>query len=135
MPWKWRKKNPVYRFILDIPYALYYSIVPGPDALNEILQRGAAGGGMGTGLYWEPFRVSEEEYKEITDSWRTFNLRSVLGVRTGDIRDFSFVFDDEILAIPQHLDYIKRSVQKYETRFRKQQGAEQIAAARPGTAP
>ena len=28
MPWKWRKKNPVYRFILDIPYALYFSIFP-----------------------------------------------------------------------------------------------------------
>ena len=28
MPWKWRKKNPVYRFILDIHYALYFSIFP-----------------------------------------------------------------------------------------------------------
>jgi hypothetical protein len=120
MPWKRRKENPVFRFILDIPYALYFSIVPGREALNEVLRSGAAGGGMGTGLYWEPFEISEEEYKAITETWKTFDLRKVLKFRIEDFPDLSFVFDDEILAIPHHLDYVKRSSEKYGTQFWKQ---------------
>lgn len=117
LPWKWRKKNPVSRFILDIPYALYFSIVPGREALNEVLRSGSAGGGMGTGLYWEPFETTEQEYKEITDIWRTIDLREVLNIPAEKAPDLSFVFDDEILAIPRHLDYLKRSREKYEARF------------------
>ncbi len=117
MPWKWRKKNPLYRFILDIPYALYFSIVPGREALNEVLRSGSAGGGMGTGLYWEPFDISVNKYKKITEAWESFDLRKVLKLRVEDIPDLSFVFDDEILAVPNHLDYLKKSREKYETRF------------------
>ena len=120
MPWKWRKKNPLHRFILDIPYALYFSIVPGREALNEALRIGSSGGGMGAGMYWEPFEVTDDEYKEITNIWRTFDLRKVLKIRIEDIPDLSFVFDDEILAIPHHLDYLKRSSDKYHARFWKQ---------------
>ncbi len=127
MPWRWRKKNPVYRFILDIPYALYFSIVPGREALNEVLRSGSAGGGMGTGLYWDAFETTEEEYTGITEIWRTFDLREVLKFRVEDIPDLSFVFDDEILAIPHHLDYLRRSREKYEARFWKQK-AEQGGA-------
>ena len=130
MPWKWRKKNPVYRFILDIPYALYFSIVPGRDALNEVLRSGSAGGVMGTGLYWDPFEVAEEEYEEITDHWRTFDLRKVLKFRVENMPDLSFVFDDEILAVPHHLDYIRASHAKYEARFWKPK-AEQAVDGNP----
>ena len=36
IPWRRRKRNLVHRFILDIPYGLYYSVVPGRLALNEL---------------------------------------------------------------------------------------------------
>ncbi len=134
MPWKWRKKRPAYRFILDIPYGLYFSIVPGLEALNDLLRTGALGGGMGTGLYWEPFEVSEGEYLEITDAWRAFDLRKVLKFRVEDVPDLSFVFDDEILAIRHHLDYLRRSREKYERRFWKQQ-AEQGGGGQPANRP
>ena len=117
-PWKRRKKNTVARFILDIPYALYFSVVPGRGALNEVLSFGKAGGGMGTGLYWEPFEVTEEEYEKIVSYWRTFELREILKFRVEDIPDLSFVYDDEILAIGGHLEYIRASREKYEGRFR-----------------
>jgi len=119
MPWKWRKKNPVHRFILDIPYGLYFSIVPGREALNELLRRGSAGGGMGRGLSWDPFETTWDEYDEITALWRTFDLRKVLKCRASDIPDLRFIFDDEILAIPCHIDYLNRSREKYETLFWK----------------
>jgi hypothetical protein len=62
MPRKWPKKQPLYRFILDIPYALYFSVVPSREALNEVLRVGHAGGGMGTGLIWQPFEITPDEY-------------------------------------------------------------------------
>ena len=120
MPWNWRKKSPLYRFILDIPDALYFSIVPGRNALNEVLRSGEAGGGMGTGLYWDPFEVSEEEYKEVAEHWRTFDLRKVWKFRVEDIPELNFVFDEEILIIPHHLDYLRASRAKYYARFWRQ---------------
>lgn len=120
IPWNWRKKNPLHRFILDIPDALYFSIVPGRNALNEVLRSGEAGGGMGTGLYWDPFEVSEEEYKEVAEHWRTFDLRKVLKFRIEDVPDLNFVFDEEILIIPHHLDYLRASRAKYYARFWRQ---------------
>jgi hypothetical protein len=120
MPWTWRKKKPLHRFILDIPYALYYSVVPGREALNEVLRTGSAGGGMGTGLSWDALEITEEEYTEVTDAWSSFDLRSVLKVKPEDIPDLRFVLDDEIMSIPRHLDYLRRSREKYERRFRKQ---------------
>ena len=127
MPWKWRKKNPLYRFILDIPHALYFPIVPGREALNEVLRSGSKGGGMGTGLHWELFEVTEREYKDITEAWRTFDLRKVLRIRVEDMPDLSFVFDDDILPVTSHLDYLKRSREKYESRFWKQKAEQGVA--------
>ncbi|MEO0414579.1 MAG: hypothetical protein AAF226_06475 [Verrucomicrobiota bacterium] len=121
MPWKWRKKKPAYRFILEIPYGLYFSVVPGFDALNDLLQKGASGGGMGTGVYWKPFEIGEEEYLQITEAWRRFDLRKVLKFQVGDVTDLNFVFDDEILAISNYFDYLSGSREKYESRFWKQQ--------------
>ena len=120
MPWKWRKKKPLHRFILDIPYALYYSVVHGREALNEVLCAGSAGGGMGSGLYWDGFEISEADYAEVMDAWRSFDLRSVLKFKPEDVPDLSFVFDEEIMALPRHLEYLRRSREKYERRFRKQ---------------
>ena len=131
MPWRWRKKNPLYRFILDIPYALYHSIVPGRDTLNELLRTGRAGGGMSYGLYWDSFEITEEEYRDITEIWRTFDIRKLRNLRVQDIPDLTFVFDDEILAIPHHLDYIRRSREKYEARFcERKVGKKEVADQR-----
>jgi hypothetical protein len=119
MPWKWSKKNLLHRFILDIPYALYFSVVPSREALNEILISGQAGGGMGTGMIWQPFEMTPAAYEEVLDAWQGFDLRKVLRIKEQDIPDLSFIFDDEIMAISQHLDYIKRSSAKYKSRFLK----------------
>ena len=72
---------------------------------------------MGSGLVWQPFEIMAEEYEAVLNAWRTFDLRKVLRIKERDIPDLSFIFDDEIMAIPHHLDYIKRSRAKYESHF------------------
>lgn len=119
MPWKPRRQEEIHRFILDIPYALYYSVVPSRDALNEVLRRGSAGGGMGDGLLWEGFEVDQAEYEEILQRWKGTDLRKILKFKVSDLPDLSFIFDEEIMAIPVHLDYLKRSREKYGDRFKK----------------
>lgn len=74
---------------------------------------------MGSGLSRDPFETTGDEYDEITALWRTFDWRKVLKHRAGDIPDLRFIFDDEILAIPCHLDYLSRSREKYEVLFWK----------------
>ena len=118
-PWKWRRKKPLHLFILEIPYALYFSIVPSRSALNDVLRQGSGGGGMGTGVYWEPFELSDAEYSVVTNAWKDVDLGKILRVSKKQRINFDFVFDDEILSIPKHLDYLERSRMKYEGRFWK----------------
>ena len=114
LPWKWRKKNLLHRFILDIPYALYFPVVPSENALNEVLLKGAAGGGMGTGLIWDPFEMTTDEYNSVLDEWKNFDLREI---PQKNVIATSFIFDEEIMSIPHHLDYLKRSREKFKPRF------------------
>ena len=121
IPWKFSKKNPLHRFILDIPYGLYFSVVPSLDVINEVLLEGKAGGGQSTGLIWNSFEITKAEYDEVLEAWRTFDLRTILKIKPSDIPDLSFIFDDEIMAIPHHLDYLSKSRKKYESNFWKSQ--------------
>ena len=118
-PWKWRKKKPLHLFILQIPYGLYFSVVPGFKALNDLLNTGGHEGGMGTGVMWEPFQITKDEYSDITEAWKTTNLKKILKYKEEDIPDLNFIFDDEILSITKHLDYLSRSREKYESKFWK----------------
>lgn len=117
MPWKWRKKKPLHLFILEIPYGLYFSVIPGFDAINDLLSTGGGNGGMGTGVMWEPFQITKEEYTDIIKTWKTSDIRRVLKFKEEDIPDLSFIFDEEILSISKHLDYLAKSREKYGSRF------------------
>jgi hypothetical protein len=122
IPWKFRRQEEIHRFILDIPYGLYWSVVPSRAVLNELVRRGSAGGGMGDGLIWDSFEVGQAEYEEILQNWKTSDLTRIRRLKRDDVPDLSFIFDEEIMAIPGHLDYLRRSREKYEHRFRKTTG-------------
>ena len=113
VPWTHRRRADLHLFILAIPYGLYDAIVPSRDALNEVLSKGRAGGGMGTGLIWEPFSLTDAEYTDVIDQWRALDWRTTPRFRRRMIPEGGFIFDDEILAIPYHLDYLRRSRAKY----------------------
>ena len=89
---------------------------------------------MGTGVYWEPFELSDAEYGVVTNAWKGVDLGKILRVSKKQRINFDFVFDDEILSIPKHLDYLERSRMKYEGRFWKPI-AEQGSEHQPATAP
>jgi hypothetical protein len=120
--WNWKKKNPIFRFILDIPYGLYLSMAPSKtslivisrDALNEVLTRGSAGGGQGSGLIWEPFEISIDQYEDVLLSWKDFDLYSIKIYKKKYFPNLSFIFDPEIMAITNHLDYLGASREKYK---------------------
>ena len=117
IPWRFRRRKPLDRFILDIPYGLYFSVVPGIQALNDLLLTGKAGGGMGTGVTWESFTITPEQYDAVTTRWREFDLRSVLKIPESAMPDLSFVFDADILAIPKHGEYLRAASAKYSSRY------------------
>ena len=99
MPWKWRKKDLLPDFILKIPYCIFMNFIPSKKALNEVLDSGSAGGGMGTGFYWEPFTLSEQEYQEVIKFWQS--------------KKEQFILDHEIMEKEKHLDYLGLSSKKY----------------------
>ncbi|MCX7010572.1 MAG: hypothetical protein NTY53_25565 [Kiritimatiellaeota bacterium] len=108
-PWRLRRRAELPVFILLIPYAVVRGVIPSRAALNEMLRTGCAGGGMGTGVYWQPLELSAEEYDAIVAEWKTRNAQHLLYPSgAGD-----FVEDVEILALEKHLEYLKRSKEKY----------------------
>jgi len=108
-PWRLRKQAELHRFILAIPYALYRGVIPSLSVLNEVLRAGKAGGGMGTGLYWQPFEISAEEYRAIIAAWKAMNPQQSLYPRGAS----EFIEDPDILAIETHQEYLFRSRGKY----------------------
>lgn len=109
LPWRLRREAKVHRFILAIPYALYRGVIPSLTVINEVLRAGQAGGGMGTGLYWQPFEISAGEYRAIVSAWKAMNPREVLHPRGAA----AFIEDPHILAIETHAEYLFRSREKY----------------------
>ena len=69
------------------------------EALNELLRVGKAGGGMGTGVAWEPFTVTKTQYDAVTELWRDFDLRSVLKFPESVMPDLTFVFDGDFRGL------------------------------------
>lgn len=114
---KRHKKALLHEFILHIPYALYFTVAPSREALNEFLQKGLSGGGQSATFSWEPFEVSREEYDEILTAWKETNLRLILKYKIEDIPDLSLVLDDKIMSIERHADYLKKSREKYQSHF------------------
>jgi len=63
-------KASLLEFVYDTPRLAICGIFPPRDILNIHLERGYAGGGMGSGCVWTPFKVTEEEYFELAKAIR-----------------------------------------------------------------
>ena len=108
------KNEELHRFLLDIPYLLYFGVVPSREAINEVLREGGGDGGMSPGASWQPFELSEDEYWEIIERWDRMDISKE---RNDDHFRYDpkiFVKDYEIMNILRHGLYLSRSRKKYE---------------------
>lgn len=86
-------------FVYDIPYFGACGIFPPFHIINEIFQFGGAQGGMSPGATWQPFQLSQKEYKKLEQAIKDLNPQS-LGEKARYTR-VKFEFDS-------NFDHIKR---------------------------
>jgi hypothetical protein len=55
-------------FVYDVPYLDACGIFPPLHILNAMLRSGGGDGGMSPGSSWQPFEISEEEYRQALPS-------------------------------------------------------------------
>lgn len=109
------RNEELHRFLLDVPYLLYFGVVPSREAINEFLKDGGGDGGMSPGASWVPFELTHDEYWEVVERWDRMDL--VKERADGHFRydPKVFVQDHEIMNIPRHGTYLSRSRKKYES--------------------
>ena len=120
---EFREKHPanrneeVARFLLDIPYLLYFGVIPSREAINEVLRKGGGDAGMSPGASWEPFELTEDEYWEIVERWDQMDIEKEREEDHFRYNPKMFVKDDEIMNIPEHTNYLRLSRKKYESLY------------------
>lgn len=101
-------------FLLDIPYLLYYGVIPSRSVINSVLLNGGGDGGMGPGTSWEPFEISEEEYEEVIKEWKKMDIKIEFLKGRFRYNPVMFIEDDDILKHWKHMNYLTASRKKYE---------------------
>jgi len=67
----WEREDSLLVLVYDIPYFGACGIFPPLHLLNEMLLSGGSQGGMSPGATWEPFSLSEQEYRDLVTAVRT----------------------------------------------------------------
>ncbi len=109
-----KKEEFLHVFLLDIPYLLYYGVIPSRGVINEVLLKGGGDGGLGPGTSWETFEISEEEYKKVVKEWKQMDIE--IEFKKGKFRynPVIFIEDDDVLRHWRHMNYLAASRKKYE---------------------
>ena len=113
----WHRKEELHRFLLDIPYLLYFGVIPSRAAMNEVLRAGGGDGGMSPGASWEPFELTEDEYWEAIERWDQMDIAKEKDDDHFRYDPKVFVQEGEIMNIGSHGDYLSRSRKKYEALY------------------
>jgi len=108
------RKEILHRFLLDIPYLLYFGVIPSRPAINEVLLSGGGDGGMSPGSSWDPFEISVEEYEEVVKAWKQMDINKEFKEGQFRYNPDMFIEDDEILKHWKHMSYLVASRKKYE---------------------
>lgn len=53
--------------VIDMPHLMPWGVIPPLHVLNEYLLTGGDKGGMGPGVTWRPFQITDHEYTELVD--------------------------------------------------------------------
>jgi hypothetical protein len=69
--------RPLADFVADIPYFLTFNLIPPLSVMNEEFRSGEHDAGMSGGCVWEPFAISEEEFRELVQELQDRGMRYV----------------------------------------------------------
>jgi len=64
-------------FVYDIPYFTACGVFPPLHIINGIFSSGGDTGGMSPGATWQPFTISEEEYKAVVTALKITPLSEI----------------------------------------------------------
>lgn len=100
-------------FLLDVPYLLYFGVIPSREAINQVLATGGGGGGMSPGASWLPFEISDEEYWEVVEFWGQMEIQEKRDDDRFRYDPRAFFQDWDVMRETDHLAYLRRSRDKY----------------------
>jgi hypothetical protein len=89
-----KRSAPLPYFLLDIPYLFITGTIPPLAIINSILSKGGGDGGMGPGTSWEPFTMTEAEYREVVEE--------LLTVPVDQMKKYARFVPRELREDPEH---------------------------------
>jgi len=104
-------------FLLDVPYLLYFGVIPSRAAINQVLASGGGSGGMSPGASWLPFEIGEDEYWDVVDFWERMSIQEKLEDDRFRYDPRAFFTDWDVMRETDHLQYLRRSREKYEALY------------------
>jgi hypothetical protein len=86
----------VAELVREIPYLLAFDTVPPLGLLNSILASGREDAGLSGGCMWEPFELTEEEYKEMCAGLAADGYHLVTPAEWVQTREAWIIYLDEV---------------------------------------
>ena len=86
-----KREDSLLVLVYDIPYFGACGVLPPLHLLNELLLSGGSQGGMSPGATWQPFSLSEQEYRNLVTAVRTVAPKSLR--RRARYTDLPYAFD------------------------------------------
>lgn len=105
---------PLEVFLLDIPYLLMYGVIPPLPVINEILKSGGGDGGMSPGTSWEPFTITETEYKELVSCLLALDLNQMTQQMQVRFVPDEIIEDQSFNTISTHAEWLINISKKYK---------------------
>jgi len=97
-----KREDSLLVLVYDISYFGACGVFPPLHLLNQLLLSGGSQGGMSPGATWEPFSLSEQEYRILVTAVRTVAPKSLR--RRARYTDLPFTFDP---SFDHHRDYAR----------------------------
>lgn len=95
-----KREGSLLVLVYDTPGFGACGVFPPLHLLNQFLSTGGAQGGMSPGATWEPFALSEQEYRDLVAAVRAVAPKSLR--RRARYADLPYTFDP---TFDQHQDY------------------------------
>lgn len=105
-------------FVYDIPHFDACGIFPPLHIANQIFITGKAGSGMGPGTTWEPFIISEEEYRGLVEAVRGTPVSEIASQAR-----FAFVvmkFDPSFDHIEERREWFQAACNKHRSTWHEE---------------